>query len=770
GPVVNAGKDTAVCPGDGVTLNGSVSGGIGPYNSTVWLPTTGLSNNKILNPKATPAVTTKYHLYVTDEVGCTGEDSMTVVVRKPPQLNPKLNDSVCIGMTAVIGDSATGGQGPYTYLWSPITRLSSYNVATPTVTPIANSTYTETVTDANGCQTQVVIKVTVVPPPKPVVSGPNSVCINSTEGYTIKGKKGDAYFWSLSGGGTLTNSLQSDSVTILWTTAGVWIITVSDTNAQGCIGDSSYTVTVSSTLTPDITPSGNVSYCKGDSVILYASKGYATYRWSDGSTLDSLVVKQSGSYSVAVTSSGGCSGTSNPVNVTENPSPVFTVTADGPTHLCPGSSVHLTASSGFDKYVWSSGETTPMITVTSAGTYTVQVTNSFGCSAVSPPIAITIDPNLTPVITPDGPLSFCMGDSVTLDAGAGYSTYQWSKDGAVIPSATSEKLTVVQSGSYTVAVTSGSCSGTSVPTVVTVFPLPAQPVITQSGTTLSSTPATTYQWLLNGTKISGATAQTLIESQDGSYTVTITDANGCSNTSAPFVILSQATATVRVGQVPTAIPGGKVEVPIELVTSQNLIPVGADHYKGTLRYNGTMLVPTGSSGGSVSPTSAITGSTDRTVGFDGRSAPMTSGTLQKIQFDAMLGNDTCTTLTIDTFYWTDASVAVTREDGDFCETGICVSGGELRLVNGSGKFGMSPIRPNPSVSHIRIEYDLIETGRTKIALMDLLGREVKIVRDEDEKPGHYAIDVSLGEMSSGYYLSTLRTPTQITMQPFVLQK
>ncbi|MDP4231653.1 MAG: T9SS type A sorting domain-containing protein, partial [Bacteroidota bacterium] len=99
-----------------------------------------------------------------------------------------------------------------------------------------------------------------------------------------------------------------------------------------------------------------------------------------------------------------------------------------------------------------------------------------------------------------------------------------------------------------------------------------------------------------------------------------------------------------------------------------------------------------------------------------------------------------------------------------------VSGGELRLVNGSGKFGMSPIRPNPSVSHIRIEYDLIETGRTKIALMDLLGREVKIVRDEDEKPGHYAIDVSLGEMSSGYYLSTLRTPTQITMQPFVLQK
>ena len=238
----------------------------------------------------------------------------------------------------------------------------------------------------------------------------------------------------------------------------------------------------------------------------------------------------------------------------------------------------------------------------------------------------------------------------------------------------------------------------------------------------------------------------------------------------PFLYGVNAIAVIGVGAARDVSPGNKIEVPIELLSSADLIPSGADHYKGTLRYNGTMLVPSGSSGGTIGTSSAAVGNTDRSIGFEGNSSPMIAGTLQKIQFDVMLGNDTCTPLIIDTFYWTDADVDVSRQNGVFCESGICFSGGGLRLINGSGKFSMSPIHPNPSSSHIIIEYDLQETGRTGLILSDALGRSVRIIKDEDKKPGHYRENISLEEISSGYYRVLLKTPSQFLLQSFIVQK
>ena len=799
----------------------------------------------------------KFSVVVTNLNGCADtSDTLNFLVRQSPVITGLKDTAICSGEKVFLFAIAAKGSAPYSYFWTPAAGLNNPATLDPVSTPLKTTTYYVFVTDSAGCQAEDSVTIHVSPVPVPNLRGLTSLCPQTDAQYVARGDSGDIYHWSLSGGGTLLLSSNADSVDVLWKTIGKWKLTVSRTNAQGCSADTTLTIDVNSTLTPVITPNGNITICAGDSITLHAENGYATYKWSDGTAADSLVVRQTGTYNVSVTDNNGCGGTSASVNVTVVPIPSVSIALDGPTHLCPGGVLHMTAVGDPGKYLWSNGDTAKTTTVTKAGTYTVQLTSVGGCSVVSLPVvvtvdslfhplisgpgsicqgegpvnysvpnnsgsvftwmgtngsvsagqgsstitllwndaqvgsgtlmviettsggcqdtgilSITIDANLNPVITALGALSFCQGDSVMLDGGSGYTSYQWSKDGTSLAGVTGEFLHVGQSGSYSVQVTSsGGCSGSSRPAVVTVFPLPAQPVITQVGNSLVSSTSVSYQWFFNGQLLAGQTNQEITITADGKYAVTVTDGNGCSNSSAPFDVGTKATATVSVGPVPVVAPGNAVEIPIELVASQGLIQANANHYTGTLHYNGSMLIPAGSRSGILGSSSPISGSVDRKVKFQGSSAPMTSGTLQWIQANAVLGLDSCTTLVIDTFYWTDAEVDVIRESGSFCESDLCRAGGELRLIDATGKFGMSPIRPNPASAHILIEYDLIETGRTQITLVDLVGREIKVVSDEDQKPGHYQKDVPIGDMASGFYLSVLKSPSQLVRQPFIVHK
>src|SRR5205085_12452713 len=143
-----------------------------------------------------------------------------------------------------------------------------------------------------------------------------------------------------------------------------------------------------------------------------------------------------------------------------------TVTPSGPTTLCAGGSVTLTAGAGAS-YRWSNDATTQAITVNAAGNYSVTVTNASGCSATSAPSMVTVD-DPTASITASGPTTFCAGGSVTLSAPAGYASYAWNNGGS------GQSTTVNTSGNYTVTVTTAAgCSATSAATSVTVNPVPA---------------------------------------------------------------------------------------------------------------------------------------------------------------------------------------------------------------------------------------------------------------------------------------------------------
>ena len=171
-----------------------------------------------------------------------------------------------------------------------------------------------------------------------------------------------------------------------------------------------------------------------------------------------------------LTNASGCQSLASvPTTVTVNALPATpTITAGGPTTFCAGGSVTLTSSAG-TSYLWSNGATTASINVTTAGSYTVKVTNASGCqSAASVATIVTVNAlPATPTITAGGPITFCAGGSVTLTSSAGTS-YLWS-NGATTPG-----INVTTPGSYTVQVTnaSGCQSAASAATTVNVNALP----------------------------------------------------------------------------------------------------------------------------------------------------------------------------------------------------------------------------------------------------------------------------------------------------------
>ncbi|MDA0987503.1 MAG: S8 family serine peptidase [Bacteroidetes bacterium] len=132
-----------------------------------------------------------------------------------------------------------------------------------------------------------------------------------------------------------------------------------------------------------------------------------------------------------------------------------------------------------------------------------------------------------PTITPTGTVAFCQGQSATLSAPSGFTTYQWS------PSGTAQNINVTSGGSYTVRVTNnqGYISPWSAPKTVTVYSNPSTPTVSVNGNQLTSSSATGNQWYFNGSIISGTTGQTYNATQSGNYYVVVTNGNNCSSQS-----------------------------------------------------------------------------------------------------------------------------------------------------------------------------------------------------------------------------------------------
>lgn len=280
---------------------------------------------------------------------------------------------------------------------------------------------------------------------------------------------------------------------------------------------------------PVITASGPTAFCTGDSVILDAGSGYATYLWSNGEVSQTIVVTASGNFSVTVTNSSGCSSSSSAATtITVNNAPVPTITPLGGSNtICDGTTETLDAGV-WASYLWSDGSTTQTIAINDSGTYAVSVTSGNGCSGdTSLFISVSTFPDT--IIMTSGPTVFCSGNQVTLDAGSGFASYLWNTGD------TTQTIDVDSSGNYNVLVTDSiGCVNDSAITFVAVTVNPA-PVLSVSpddtinlgqSDTLVASGAVNYTWEPG----SGSGSTFIVSPQEETtYIVTGTDANGCTD-------------------------------------------------------------------------------------------------------------------------------------------------------------------------------------------------------------------------------------------------
>jgi hypothetical protein len=373
--------------------------------------------------------------------------------------------------------------------------------------------------------------------------------------------------------------------------------TMSTTAANGCSGTDQVLVTVLPTPAPQpvIAANGNTTFCAGGSVMLVAPPA-DSYVWSNGATTQTIPVTTAGNYFVTV-NVGICSGTSSTVPVVVNALPATNITASA-TALCPGATATLSVPTAAT-YLWSNGAITPSIATSTAGTYSVTVTNANGCSATSAPVTLTAATTPTVTVTPNGPVNFCTGSSVVLNSNASAgSTFLWSNG------ATTQNITASTSGVYFVTVTNAAGCQTMSNNIV----VNAQQTFTATATALSPTtvcqgtpvtlvasPGSSYLWS------NGATTQGVNVTAGGPITVTVTNASGCTGTSAPInvTVLPVPNATINANGPLTFCQGSSV----------NLTAIGGSTYNWSTGAN-TAAIAANASGNYVVTVTAANGCTD----------------------------------------------------------------------------------------------------------------------------------------------------------------
>ncbi|PCJ23407.1 MAG: hypothetical protein COA97_11770 [Flavobacteriales bacterium] len=425
-PTVNITGNLTICNGDTTTLT-ATGGGVYSWN-------TGSSLDSIV---IAPTTNTNYNVVVTNANNCTDSTNVNVQVNASPValiLGPTI---ICQGNSTTL--VASGGSS---YLWNNGATTPSISIS-----PIADSTYSVTVLDGNGCNDTTSIFVQVLANPVAIITGNDSICLGNSTLLTASG--GGTYLWN--------NGATSSTINMSPIADTTYFLTV---DLGGCIDTTSYSITVNPLPIANIT--GNNVICDGETITLLATGG-GTYSWNTGSNLDSIIVAPSSTtnYTVVVTGNNSCVDSAN-INIQVNPLPNVNIT--GNTTICDGSSTTLTAAGG-TTYLWNTSDTIPVINVSPNSTtnYSVVGTDINGCSNSSQ-ITVTVLPQPVPNIL--GVNTICFGESTTLTATGGGS-YNWNT------SDTSSIITVMPNDTttYTVIVNIGGCID-SISYNINVTPLP----------------------------------------------------------------------------------------------------------------------------------------------------------------------------------------------------------------------------------------------------------------------------------------------------------
>lgn len=433
-PLVTESCNGASTYGEYEDYNVNISGAtINPSSNNLysWSPSGSLSNSTINNPVASPADSTTYTVTVTNATtGCFIKDTIRILVNQNPIVNVGADTTICSN------NNLTLNAGVHTsYVWSTTETTQNINVNLA-------GTYSVTVTDANGCSGTDAINVAVNT--APIVSLGADVAFCQNDSILLDAGTGfTSYNWS--------NGNSTQTTTAL--TAGTYSVTVTDIN--GCSNVDTVLVTVNPL--PVVNLGTDISFCQNDSAMLDAGTGFITYSWSNSTSVQATTVSTTGTYSVTVTDNNGCVN-SDAILVTVNSLPTVDLGPDA--SFCANSSTILDAGNGFSAYDWSDNSTTQTLTVNTAGTYYVTVTDNNACANSD---TIIVSEKALPIVDLGADQIICIYDATTLDAGTGFSGYVWNDNSTAQTLYVDGSLLAAGTYPYSVMVTGANgCTATDV--------------------------------------------------------------------------------------------------------------------------------------------------------------------------------------------------------------------------------------------------------------------------------------------------------------------
>jgi gliding motility-associated-like protein len=492
----------------------------------------------------------------------------------------------CSGATGSVSASPVGGSASYTYAWSN-------SATTATVNGLVAGTYTVTVISSEGCSATNSVNISQAGTFNLSASTTNAGCNGASNASIfvtpLNATLPVTYNWS---NGATTKDLLNVS-------AGTYTVTATDD--AGCVRVSSYTVTEPSTIivtTVNVQNSDCANSVTGSiDISINGGTGGYTFLWTNGATTQNITNLIAGTYTVVVTDVSGCSTTES-FTITDPSGLVVSGTATDVScnGAADGEIIGIVATGGTPNYtyLWSNNETTQDISGLSGGVYAVTVTDDLGCQAtagfvIDEPSIITLSASNTNVT--------CNGSSngainVSVNGGTSPYNYLWSNG------ETTAAISGLTAGNYSVTVTDDNgCAATTTvnlaqPTVLNVT-ANAVGAACNGGNTGSINlnvsggfAPYTFAWS------NGATTQNVSNLAAGPYSVTVTDANSCTNSQtftitapAPIVVTTLGTdadcANGILGTVDATVTGGNAPFLYlwnNLATTQNIAGLYAGTY------------------------------------------------------------------------------------------------------------------------------------------------------------------------------------------------
>lgn len=527
-----------------------------------------------------------YQVVVTDSLnGCTSTAAIVVIQ------NPTLTAAATVGQNVgCFGSSngsasvaAAGGNSSFTYQWSN-------SASTASVTGLIAGTYTVTVNDGNNCTATASV----------VITQPTQLAANASATPQTSNGSSDGSATAAPTGGTTPYTYKWSNAEITATITGLlpgsYTVTVTDGNnctSVQTVNVNAFNCTIQAAVNAQNVTCFDASNGTASVTTTNATPPFS-YNWSTAATTPSISGLAPGQYSVTVTDGNNCPSQltfaitqPNALNVNAT-----STDASGPSAADGTATAGSTGGTPTYTYEWNTSATTPGITGLAAGVYTVTVTDANNCSATQTVTVSFLNCTLTTAFSNANPT--CNGSAngeatVAVSSGTTPFTYLWSNDEST------PTITGLVAGTYTVTVTDDNgCSITAQTTLTQPTALslsipasvnPDCPNAVNGSITADATGGTgtlAYQWN------NGQTSATAINLAVGTYTVVVTDANGCSTTQSATLTSVDATPPVIVNTSPATLPIGLSGT--VTVTLQNLNVSVTDNC--TIPSGGIVIVPT----------------------------------------------------------------------------------------------------------------------------------------------------------------------------------